>query len=67
VFTLEVQSLGKGKSTTGVQVYDMTGRLIEQRQEESNSVEVGNNYPSGVYIVIVSQGEEMKTLRVIKK
>ena len=67
VFTLEVQSSGKGKATTEVQVYDMTGRLIEQRQVESNSVEVGNNYPTGVYNVIVSQGENTKSLRVIKK
>jgi hypothetical protein len=67
VFTLEVQSSGKGKVTTGVQVYDMTGRLIEQRQVESNSVEIGNNYPTGVYNVIVNQAENTKTLRVIKK
>jgi len=67
VFTLEVQSSGKGKAITGVQVYDMTGRLIEQRQVESNSVEIGNNYPTGVYNVIVNQAENTKTLRVIKK
>ena len=67
VFTLEVQSSGKGKATTEVQVYDMTGRLIEQRQVESNSVELGDAYPTGVYNVIVNQGENIKTLRVIKK
>jgi pectate lyase len=67
VFTLEVQSSGKTKATTGVQVYDMTGRLIEQRQAASNSVEIGNNYPTGVYNVIVKQEENMKTLRVIKR
>jgi hypothetical protein len=32
-----------------------------------NNQEVGNSYPSGVYNVIVTQGEEMKTLRVIKR
>jgi hypothetical protein len=67
VFTLEVQSSGKGKATTNVQVYDMTGRLIEQRQAASNSVEVGNNYPTGIYNVIVNQGENTKSLRIIKK
>jgi hypothetical protein len=45
----------------------MTGRLIEQRQVESNSVELGDAYPTGVYNVIVNQGENIKTLRVIKK
>jgi len=65
VFKIDVQSSGKG--VTEVQVYDMTGRLIEQRQAESNSVEVGKNYPSGIYNVIVNQGENLKTLRLIKK
>jgi hypothetical protein len=64
---LEVQSSGKGNATTKVQVYDMTGRLIEQRQAASNSIEVGNNYPTGVYNIIVNQGENTKTVRVIKK
>jgi hypothetical protein len=45
----------------------MTGRLIEQRQAASKSVEIGNNYPTGVYNVIVNQGENTKTIRVIKK
>jgi hypothetical protein len=67
VFTLEVQSSAKGNATTKVQVYDMTGRLIEQRQAASKSVEIGNNYPTGVYNVIVNQGENTKTIRVIKK
>jgi hypothetical protein len=67
VFTLEIQSSGKGNATTKAQVYDITGRLIEQRLVESNSFEIGNNYPTGVYNVIVNQGENTKTLRVIKK
>jgi hypothetical protein len=66
VFTLEVQSSAKG-ATTGVQVYDMTGRLIEQRQVNSNTVEVGSNYPSGTYNVIVTQNANSKTVRVIRK
>jgi hypothetical protein len=67
VFTLEVQSSGKGKATTNVQVYDMTGRLIEQRQAVSKSVEIGSNYPTGIYNVIVNQGDDTKTVRLIKK
>jgi hypothetical protein len=65
VFTLDVQSSRKG--ATGVQVYDMAGRLIENRQATSNSVEVGRNYASGIYNVIVNQDANVKTLRVIKK
>ena len=53
-----------------IRVYDMIGKLIEQRAVKATEVvtqEVGNNYPSGVYNVIVTQGAEVKTLRVIKR
>jgi len=46
------------------------GKQLEKLQVESsemNNLEFGNNYPSGVYNVIVRQGEEVKTLRVIKR
>jgi hypothetical protein len=53
-----------------VKVYDMLGKLIENSvidPIEVRGFEVGNNYPSGVYNVIVSQGDQIKTLRVIKR
>jgi hypothetical protein len=67
VFTLEVQSSGKGKATTEVQVYDMAGRLIEKLQIQSGPTQLGANYPSGTYILNVSQGENLKTLRLSKR
>ena len=54
-----------GKSF-GVQVYDMLGRSIEQRQMSSDA-QIGSNYAKGIYNVIVNQGANVKTLRVIKK
>ena len=62
-FTIE----SSAKGAMSVKVYDMQGRLIENRQATSNSVQVGRNYTSGIYNVIVSQGTQVKTLRVIKK
>jgi len=53
-----------------IKVYDMLGKQIESRNVEVADIEnlqVGANYPSGVYNVIVSQGENVKTLRVIKR
>lgn len=53
-----------------VSVYDMLGKLIETRNVTVSSItdlEVGTNYPAGVYNVIVSQGDNVKTLRVIKR
>jgi hypothetical protein len=58
------------EATVGVKVYDMTGRLIEQRDvtpSEVPDLNVGDRYPSGVYNIIVTQGEEVKNLRVVKK
>ncbi len=53
-----------------VRVYDMLGKLIEDKKVDVSSItnlEVGTRYPSGVYNVIVSQGDSVKTLRVIKR
>jgi hypothetical protein len=53
-----------------IQVYDMMGRNIETRTVGSDSIEsteVGANYPAGVYNVILTQGENTKTLRVVKR
>jgi hypothetical protein len=51
-------------------VYDMLGKLIESDEFEYTALETkefGRNYPAGVYNIIVSQGEERKTLRIIKR
>ena len=53
-----------------IQVYDMMGRAIETRTVNADAIEsteVGANYPAGVYQVILTQGANMKTLRVVKR
>ncbi len=53
-----------------VRVYDALGRLLQTNNIKVTNVEtfeIGNNYPSGVYNVIVTQGTETKTQRVIKR
>jgi hypothetical protein len=52
-----------------VSVYDMTGKLIENREvmpSDLEDLQLGSNWSTGVYNVIVSQGEHIKSLRVIK-
>lgn len=54
----------------GVRVYDMLGREVESRQATVDAItnfEIGSQYPSGVYNIIVTQGAHTKTLRVIKR
>ena len=51
-------------------IYDMAGKLIENREvmpTEINALQLGDKYASGVYNVIVSQGTQVKTLRIIKR
>jgi hypothetical protein len=53
-----------------MKVYDMVGRLVEQKNysvSDLRNISIGNNYQSGIYNVIISQNEFVKTVRVIKK
>lgn len=54
-------------STLSVKVYDLLGRLIDAVESYEPQSELGGTYPSGVYNVIVTQGDSAKTLRVIKR
>ncbi|MGC4041174.1 MAG: GEVED domain-containing protein [Flavobacterium sp.] len=59
-----------GKASVNVKVYDMIGRMIEQKDVKVSDMEsttIGNNYPSGVYNVVVSQGDNIETVRVVKR
>ena len=67
-FTLNLQSSSEAK--VQVKIYDMVGKLLEVRNVAPTNVEaqrLGNVYPSGVYNVIVTQGDMVETLRVIKR
>ena len=53
-----------------IKVYDLFGREMESRQtnpEEVQTLKMGSTLRSGVYSVIVKQGENIQTLRVIKR
>jgi hypothetical protein len=54
----------------GVAIYDMTGRLLETKEvnaDNLNTQTFGQNYPAGVYNIVVTQEDETNTVRVIKK
>jgi hypothetical protein len=66
-FNLNLTSLSEEKVT--VMVYDITGKLIDNREvpaSEVSELQIGYNFSSGVYNVIVSQGENTKAMRVVK-
>jgi hypothetical protein len=48
----------------------MLGREVEARQASVAAItnlEIGSQYPSGVYNIIVTQGNNVKTVRVVKR
>ena len=66
-FNLQIAGSVIGKLTE-VMVFDMNGKLIEQHQvQPSENIELGGNYSSGIYNIIVTQDHVVKTLKVIKK
>lgn len=67
-FMLDVKTTSQ--SLVNIKVYDMIGRLIEQRDVRTSDLEtttIGNNYPSGVYNVVVAQEDNIETVRVVKR
>jgi hypothetical protein len=67
-FAIKVQTLSQ--EVVQLKVYDMVGRLVDQRETTANDKEAtmfGERYPSGVYNVVVTQGNVTETLRVVKR
>jgi hypothetical protein len=67
-FAINLQTISK--EPIQLAVYDMTGRLIETMALEADllsSKTLGEVYPTGVYSIIVSQGEKNTIIRVVKK
>jgi len=67
-FTLSLDT--PSDSMVYVSVFDMTGKLIENREvmpSDLEDLQLGSNWSTGVYNVIVAQDNQMKTMRMIKK
>ncbi|RAR46208.1 T9SS type A sorting domain-containing protein [Flavobacterium lacus] len=51
-------------------VYDMTGRLLEATEvkaQDATNYQFGEGYPTGVYNLVVTQGNETRTVRLVKQ
>jgi uncharacterized protein YjdB len=67
-FKLNVTTSTEG--TVELRVYDMLGKLVDAKSintTDYSSEDLGSAYPAGVYNVIVTQGENVKSLRMIKR
>ena len=67
-FNLNIETPSTEEVT--ITVYDMIGKLIEVHQvrpREMAFLQIGGAFSTGLYNVIVVQGSEVKTLRVVKR
>ncbi len=67
-FALKITEGATG--TAEVKVYDMIGKLLESWSVESSELSThhfGAQFPTGVYNVVVTQGEKVNTLKVVKR
>jgi hypothetical protein len=66
-FNLNVESSNSDILT--VKVYDLLGKLVYYRTSKTMNLEIiqiGENFPSGIYSITVSQGENSKFLKMVK-
>ncbi|OYU82768.1 MAG: hypothetical protein CFE24_14250 [Flavobacterium sp. BFFFF2] len=71
-FETEYVLMAQGGNQTPilVSVYDMLGKQVEQFSVEASDLEnrsLGTNYCSGIYNVMISQGDAQQVVRIIKK
>jgi hypothetical protein len=67
-FTVNIQS--PSSESINIKVYDMIGKLVDEQTIESINIsdyQLGKGYATGVYNVIINQGENRKVLRVVKR
>lgn len=67
-FNLDITTIDDAK--VNVATYDMTGRKLDDfniQVAELATLQIGNRYASGIYNIVVSQRNEVKTLRMIKR
>jgi sugar lactone lactonase YvrE len=67
-FNLNLETPSKEEVT--IAVYDMMGKLVETHRINPIDIadlQIGSNFAAGIYNVIVSQANEMKAIRLIRK
>ncbi|MFD0985119.1 T9SS type A sorting domain-containing protein, partial [Flavobacterium myungsuense] len=67
-FSLDIES--SSDDQVEMKVYDMIGRQLEVRKSSVSELsvqQIGRNYPTGIYNLVVSQGKNVKSIRMIKR
>lgn len=65
-----IGGLASDEDFVQLKIYDLFGREMESKEikaAELQRLKLGGNFPDGIYNVIVSRGEMVKTIRIIKR
>ncbi len=65
----KLQVTASTDETIFVSVYDMMGKQVEHREVTASEIDnatIGQDYATGIYNVLVSQGVNTKTIRLVK-
>ncbi len=68
--TFSITPIEGETATLFYQVYDVTGKMMESRSVEANEITnhtIGEQYPVGMYLVMVRQGATTQTLKMVKQ
>jgi len=59
---------GNANQAIAIKATDITGRIIEMRNDlaAGQTVQIGNRYKRGIYIAQITQGNTTKQLKLIK-
>jgi len=64
----DIQLIGTEAGNMQLRIYDLQGRLLETKPSlhANQSLRIGATYQPGVYLVQITVGNEMRTIRLIK-
>ena len=65
-----VKAITNSQENLVIKSYDMTGKLVYNKEIAFDAIDnevIGEEFRAGMYTIVVQQGEELKTIRVIKK
>lgn len=67
-YTYLTVNASEGKGSVHILVTDLFGKVIEAKEiaPGRNTIQLGSNYRPGVYVIEVSQGQDKKTVKLIK-
>lgn len=69
-YQFKITLFGSSNNAVSIMTYDILGRQVDAIIREADRIStltIGENYPSGIYTVVITQDDNQKVLRIIKR